>query len=133
MQTYDFELVFELPGNNADPTKFTDALFETGCSDAVCGVGRAGSISLSFDRQAETLEGAVMTAIENVRAAVPQAKLIEANLSSTDTAQMLTGYCILDHYLQRMGKTSDDAADLWSYRRTGKSIYNWPPITTGPA
>lgn len=66
MALHNFTLV--LSGVNSDTEGLEDALFGAGCDDAlVCFYGK--SVYLEFDREAETLNCAVATAIRNVEGA----------------------------------------------------------------
>ncbi len=53
------------------------AEIEAGRDDALIGVGRAGRIALNFDREAESACAAVARAVSEVKAAIPEARLIE--------------------------------------------------------
>jgi len=75
MSDYEFTLTFSLPESDAE--QYLDALFEAGCDDALIGIGQAGSIALDFVRDSESASMAVESAIENVKAAIPAAELIE--------------------------------------------------------
>jgi len=60
---YAFTLI--LQGFEQLTSSVEDALYEAGCDDAVLSVGN-GISSLEFDREAESFEGAVLSAIQNV-------------------------------------------------------------------
>lgn len=75
MQNHSFTLTFELPGS-ADIDDVIERLAEN-CSDSLVGTGVVGIVALAFDREAEDLQSAVTTAIEDVRKAVPGATLAE--------------------------------------------------------
>ncbi|MEW8087955.1 MAG: hypothetical protein AB2652_04825 [Candidatus Thiodiazotropha endolucinida] len=77
MAEYQFQLTFNLPGDEDDPQRHLDALYAAGCDDAVVGVGTPGSIALQFSRKASTEEEAISTAIGDVYKAVPGAALID--------------------------------------------------------
>ena len=66
MRQYDFTLIF------AEPLELTsdlaDALFAAGCDDGTPGTVN-GVFSIDFHREAATLEDAIRSAIENVKAA----------------------------------------------------------------
>lgn len=68
---HTFTLRFKLPPAQPDPRHWLDALFEAGCDDATIGVGRAGVISLEFERDAPTREDALSTAIADVKRTIP--------------------------------------------------------------
>ena len=42
MNEYEFTLKFRLPEPGTDPEKFIGALAETGCDDALVGIGQQG-------------------------------------------------------------------------------------------
>ena len=58
-----------------------DRLAEEGCDDALVGVGQLGRLALEFVREAPSADDAVVSAIEDVRRALPNARLIEAALA----------------------------------------------------
>lgn len=74
---FEFVLTFALPDAATDPSTTLDALYNTGCNDAVIGVGRTGQVGLAFTRTAASAEDAIRSAIANVQTALPGANLIE--------------------------------------------------------
>lgn len=92
MNDYDFILKFDLPGKDADPEQFVDALYDAGCDDASVGIGQNGRIALNFIRQSNSALDAISSAIVDVKKAIPGAKLIEATpdlVGLTDIADIL--------------------------------------------
>lgn len=92
MKDYDFILKFELPDHDTDPEQFVDALYESGCDDASVGIGQQGRIALNFIRQSESALDAILSAISDVKKAIPGVKLIEATpdlVGLTDIADIL--------------------------------------------
>ena len=92
MKNYEFKLKFSLPGSSQDPERFIDCLGETGCTDALIGVGQAGRIALLFSRDANFALDAILSAISDVKNAIPKATLIEATpdlVGLTDIAEIL--------------------------------------------
>ncbi len=92
MKEYDFILKFDLPDCDADPERYIDALYESGCDDATVGIGQKGRLALNFIREANTALAAVSSAIHDVRKAIPNAKLIEATpdlVGLTDIAEIV--------------------------------------------
>ncbi len=61
--TYTFSLILSGISNLTD--EVCDALFEAGCDDALLGVHN-GVVSLDFDREATSLQEAVLSAITDV-------------------------------------------------------------------
>lgn len=88
---YDFTLKFRLAGRMDDPEDYINVLAESGCDDALVGVGKSGNISLNFTREASSAFEAVTSAITNVKQAIPEAILIEATpdfVGITDIAKI---------------------------------------------
>ncbi|MFO1378565.1 MAG: DNA-binding protein [Steroidobacteraceae bacterium] len=75
---YDFVLKFRLPEGSARPRDLVERLGKAGCDDAVVGIGQPGRIALDFTREAGSAEQAIISALEDVKRAIPGAELIEA-------------------------------------------------------
>ena len=89
---YEFELRFKLPTDDADAGDLVERLGEEGCDDALIGIGQPGRIALRFTREAESAKRAIVSALEDVKKAIPAAQLIEAGpdfVGLTDVADML--------------------------------------------
>jgi predicted DNA-binding transcriptional regulator AlpA len=87
---YVFTLKYQLAAQDADFDEIVERLGEAGCDDALVGIGQPGRIALEFTREAESAEAALLSALANVRQAIPTAKLIEAApdfVGLTDAAQ----------------------------------------------
>lgn len=89
---YDFVLNFKL----ADPGPVGDDVIErlgaAGCDDATVGVGLPGSIALMFTREASSAKQAIVSALEDVKRAIPDATLIEVSpdlVGLTDIAELV--------------------------------------------
>ena len=78
MKQYDFTLKFLLSDPDADPDIVVPRLDEAGCDDALLGIGKRGQIALSFSRDAESAEEAVLSALHDVKTAIPDATFLEA-------------------------------------------------------
>jgi hypothetical protein len=76
---YAFTLRFTLPLPAMDADEVVDALYEHGCDDALIGIGQAGRVGLDFTRCAPSAREALMSAIADVRSAIPGAVLVEAS------------------------------------------------------
>ncbi len=79
MKTYEFSLLFDLKDDNINPDIYVDSLYQSGCDDALLGIGRKGSILLDFTRTANSAYSAIYTAIENVKSVIPFAELIHVS------------------------------------------------------
>jgi predicted DNA-binding transcriptional regulator AlpA len=75
---YEFELRFKLPGHEAAGSDFIERLGARGCDDAIVGIGQPGRIALRFTRTAESAKQAIVSALQDVRKAIPRVTLIEA-------------------------------------------------------
>lgn len=92
MGQYDFTLKFALGQLDANPETCLERLAKEGCDDALVGLGRNGRIALNFTREASTAYDAVLSALSDVKRAIPDAKLIEAGpdlVGLTDIAALL--------------------------------------------
>jgi hypothetical protein len=79
MMEYEFILKYALPNENADSSQYLDALFVAGCDDATIGVGKTGAIALEFMRKAASADEAILSAMTDVKKAIPDAELIEVS------------------------------------------------------
>jgi hypothetical protein len=89
---YTFTLRFQLPAADEEPDKHVGRLLEEGCDDALVGIGKKGRIALSFLREAESANAAVLSAVSAVRRAIPGVMLTEATpdfVGLTDAAELL--------------------------------------------
>jgi hypothetical protein len=92
MRDYEFTLKFKLPDPTTDTGMYIDALYESGCDDAIIGTGTKGFIALGFIREAPSAYDALSSAIKDVRKAIPQAEIVEASpdfVGVTDVANLL--------------------------------------------
>jgi predicted DNA-binding transcriptional regulator AlpA len=77
MMEYDFKLNFKLPADSPTADELVERLGAAGCDDALVGIGQAGRIALDFSREAESAQEAIVSALADVKKAIPGAKLIE--------------------------------------------------------
>ena len=78
MKSYEFELKFSLPSTSQSPEFFVERLAEVGCTDALVGIGLTGRIAFHFTRDANSAFEAILSAVKNIKKAIPEAILIEA-------------------------------------------------------
>ncbi|WP_047528767.1 hypothetical protein [Pseudomonas sp. 11/12A] len=78
---FTFTLNYELASDESNMDALVERLAEEGCDDALVGVGQPGRLALEFVREAPSAHEAIEGAIEDVRRAVPNARLIEAALT----------------------------------------------------
>lgn len=89
---YSFLLRFKLAEGGAELDDLVERLGEAGCTDALVGIGQPGRIALEFCREAKSARQAFVSALEDVRRAIPDAQLIEASpdlAGLTDIAELV--------------------------------------------
>lgn len=89
---YEFTLKFRLPVDGRDMDALVERLGECGCDDALVGIGQPGRMALQFSREAPSASEAILSAIADVRRAIPGADLIEVApdlVGLTDVAELL--------------------------------------------
>ncbi|WDY59010.1 helix-turn-helix transcriptional regulator [Pseudomonas sp. PSKL.D1] len=88
---YEFTLKYQLAeGEDADA--LLERLAEAGCDDALVGIGQPGRLALAFVRESSSAKEAIASALNDVRQAVPGARLIEATpdlVGLTDVAELV--------------------------------------------
>lgn len=92
MYVYEFELRFILPSGEFPSDEMIERLGDAGCDDALIGVGRAGRIALDFARRATSAHDAILSAVRDVKRAIPDAQLIEVTpdlVGVTDVAELV--------------------------------------------
>lgn len=75
---YTFTLKYQLSERDSDHNDLVERLGAMGCDDALVGVGLPGRIALEFVREAPSAEAALLSALTDIKRAIPTAKLIEA-------------------------------------------------------
>jgi hypothetical protein len=83
MHKYEFALVLE--GSLELTEEIADELFEAGCDDGTPGT-RNGVFSIDFHREADSLEAAIHSAINNVRAAGYNVQRVEIEATAMPRA-----------------------------------------------
>jgi hypothetical protein len=92
MNEYEFTLKFSLQDTSSDPETYIEKLWAEGCDDALVGIGQSGRIALNFTRESSSAQDAILSALEDVKRAIPKAKLVEATpdwVCLTDIAHFL--------------------------------------------
>ena len=75
---YNFILKYQIDHGEDAGDSIAERLGGGGCDDALLGLGQSGRIALNFCRQAKSAEKAILSALSDVKAALPEAVLIEA-------------------------------------------------------
>lgn len=92
MQEYTFTLKYHLQASDSDTEALVERLGEAGCTDALIGIGSRDRLALEFTREAENARAAVESALADVKTAIPDATLVEAQpdlVGLTDVAELL--------------------------------------------
>lgn len=74
---FEFRLRYKLPNDQTDADQLMTRLCGAGCIDSLVGLGAVGQVSLEFIREASTAEKAILSAITDIKRALPSATLIE--------------------------------------------------------
>jgi predicted DNA-binding transcriptional regulator AlpA len=88
---YMFTLKYRLAAKDCDADEIVERLGEAGCDDATVGVGQPGRLALLFSREAASASEALVSALKDVKQAVPSARLVEAGpdfVGLTDVAEV---------------------------------------------
>lgn len=112
MDTFSFCLKFWLPPEAADPSAHIDRLAESGCDDALVGIGQPGRIALDFDREAPSAVEAITTAIRDVTLAIPGARLIEATPDLVGLSDLASIMNVTRQYARKMVYSPNSAFPL---------------------
>lgn len=76
---YSFTLKFKLPPDEAlTDEQLMLRLGAAGCTDALVGLGMPGYLSLEFSRHSDSAMDAMLSGLEDVKKALPEAELVEA-------------------------------------------------------
>ena len=74
---FQFTLRFDVGSEILGSDTLIERLAVAGCDDAVVGLGCVGRVALSFAREAPTRGHAIESALNDVRKALPRAKLLQ--------------------------------------------------------
>lgn len=74
---YTFTLKYQI-AEDTDVDALVEALGEGGCDDALVGIGQPGRLALAFTREAGNAKRAFRSALADVKAILPEARLSEA-------------------------------------------------------
>ncbi|MFM0471684.1 helix-turn-helix transcriptional regulator [Paraburkholderia strydomiana] len=88
---YTFTLKYKLAAQDCDLDAIVERLGEAGCDDATIGVGQPGRLALVFSREGTSALEALVSALGDVKEAVPSARLVEAGpdfVGLTDVAEI---------------------------------------------
>jgi predicted DNA-binding transcriptional regulator AlpA len=91
MMEYEFTLRFKLLSEGFDADDVVERLGSV-CDDALAGIGQPGRLALSFTRAGRSAESAMVSALSDVKKAVPAAKLVEVTpdfVGLTDVAELI--------------------------------------------
>lgn len=119
---YEFTLKFKLPNDITDMDEVAERLGAQGCTDALLGLGQPGYVGLDFMREAADAPAALLSAIDDVKQALPGAVLVEAGpdfVGLTDVALVLgvsrqnIRKLMLGHYQQFPAPVHGGSSSVW--------------------
>jgi hypothetical protein len=79
---YTFTLKYQLRDGDDSVDDVVERLGASGCNDALVGIGRDGYLSLDVTRESISAEAALVSALSDVKRAVPSAELIKTTLAA---------------------------------------------------
>ncbi len=91
MKTYEFSLRYDVSACHLSIDQIDDKLYEGGCDDVLIRHGRKHEVIVQFTRSAPAANKALEQAHQQVQAALPCARLLEAHpdyVGPTDIAQI---------------------------------------------
>lgn len=127
MNTYHFTIVVR--DARADMANLEDKLFEAGCDDAlVCSYNQ--SVYLEFDREADSAEVAIKTALADIRAAgFSQLVVQETGVASLAEMAERAGITRAALSLYAKNKRGDGSFPSPVYGlSSGSALYPWPEV-----
>lgn len=74
---YEFFLRYRLSDSNHSHDELLEKLGDSGCTDALVGLGAASRLVLEFSRKNRSARLAIQSALNDVRRAIPDVELIE--------------------------------------------------------
>ena len=89
---YIFTLKYRLAEGATEVDELVERLGAAGCDDSLIGLGAPGRIALEFTREAPDARTAMVSALEDVKRAIPTARLIEASpdfVGLSDVAELV--------------------------------------------
>ncbi|KAA1004461.1 DNA-binding protein [Paraburkholderia panacisoli] len=119
---YVFTLKYRLAAHDCDVDEIVERLGEAGCDDATVGVGQPGRIALLFSREAASAFEALVSALKDVKRAVPSARLVEAGpdfVGLTDVAEVAgvsrqnMRKLMLSHAIDFPAPVHEGSASVW--------------------
>ncbi len=127
MNTYHFTIVIR--DARTDTPGLEDRLFTAGCDDAlVCSCNQ--TVYLEFDREAESAEAALRSALDNIRAAGFSDPVIqEAGVSTLAEMAERAGVTRAALSLYAKNKRGDGHFPAPMYGvASGSALYSWPEV-----
>ncbi|HEY2608308.1 DNA-binding protein [Paraburkholderia sp. RL18-103-BIB-C] len=119
---YVFTLKYRLAAQDCDVDEIVERLGEAGCDDATVGVGQPGRIALLFSREAASAFEALVSALKDIKRAVPSARLVEAGpdfVGLTDVAEVAgvsrqnMRKLMLSHAIDFPAPVHEGSASVW--------------------
>ncbi|MFL9964394.1 DNA-binding protein [Paraburkholderia sediminicola] len=119
---YVFTLKYRLAAHDCDVDEIVERLGEAGCDDATVGLGQPGRIALLFSREAASAFEALVSALKDIKRAVPSARLVEAGpdfVGLTDVAEVAgvsrqnMRKLMLSHAIDFPAPVHEGSASVW--------------------
>jgi predicted DNA-binding transcriptional regulator AlpA len=110
---YVFTLKYRLAAEDCDSDAIVERLGEAGCDDATIGVGQPGRIALLFSREGASAFEALVSALKDVKRAVPSARLVEAGPDFAGVSRQNMRKLMLSHAIDFPPPVHEGSASVW--------------------
>ncbi|HEX7934939.1 MAG TPA: DNA-binding protein [Paraburkholderia sp.] len=133
---YMFTLKYKLAAEDCDLDAIVERLGEAGCDDATIGVGQPGRLALVFSREDASAFEALVSALGDVKKAVPSARLVEAGpdfVGLTDVAEIAgvsrqnMRKLMLSHAVEFPAPVHEGSASVWHL----SDVLDWLIVRAG--
>jgi hypothetical protein len=127
MMEFDFRLKFTLAGESPNIDQLVERLGAAGCNDALVGIGQTGRIALDFTREAASAKQAIFSALEEVRQAIPNAKLLEAAPDFVGLTEIAEWVGVTRQNMRKLAITHKDSFPIAMHEGSA-SLWHLSPV-----
>jgi hypothetical protein len=120
-------LSFKLPADGPTTDDLVERLGTAGCDDALVGVGQPGRIALNFSHEADSAQGAIFSALADVKKAIPGAKLIEVSPDFVGVTEVVEFAGVSRQNMRKFWLTHATSFPAPTHERSG----TWPWYCSG--